>query len=122
MRDQPAPEPGGAPPKRGVDVIEPPVGGAGRIIRPVRWLQALYAPALLVDQNRRIGAADRITKTVNERAHLVRRADVAIVVSLLAEQDQAPGIGIAQKRALLPGKGQSGEIGDEGFDRHRRGL
>src|ERR1043166_10155697 len=88
----------------------------------MRRAQPLHPPALLVDQDGSVGAADRITKIINQCTNLVRTADVAIVVSLLAEENQAPWVGLAQERAFLGRYRGSGHIGDEGFDGHRRGL
>ena len=55
-RDQPGAEPGRRKPRVRVAVVDPAIGRAGRIGRPVRRPEALHPAALLVDQDRRIAA------------------------------------------------------------------
>ena len=62
---------------------------------PVRRLQALHPPALLVDQDRSLGMLDRRAQIVHQAAHLVRIGDVA------REQDEAERLNVAEERALL---------------------
>ena len=55
-RDQPGAEPGGGKAGRRVAVVEPAIGRAGRIGRPVRRSEPLHPAALLVDQDGRLSA------------------------------------------------------------------
>ena len=52
--------------RSGVAVLDPPIVRAGRIARPMRRAEALHAAAFLIDQNGRIGAADRLAKIRDE--------------------------------------------------------
>ena len=69
--------------------------GAGRIIGRERRADALHAAAFLVDEDRRVGAADAIAHLGDEIADLLGLADVA------GKQDEAPG-GIRRGRIGLP--------------------
>ena len=51
-----APSRAAASPAARIAVVEPPIGRAGRIGRPVRRAEALHPAALLVDQDGRVGA------------------------------------------------------------------
>ena len=65
----------------------------------MRRSQALHPAALLVHQNRRV-PADGVAKRLNEFLHLLWRAYISL------EDDQAPGLGLAEEGAL--GGGQRG--------------
>src|SRR5208337_4158484 len=69
--------------------------GGGRIAAPMRRSQALHAPALLIDQDRRSGVAERLADRAGERAKLRPRFDVP------PEQNHAPGPRLTQKGALF---------------------
>ena len=61
----------------------------------MRRAEALHPAALLVDQNRRVGAAHGRTKISDQRATCVGRLDIAL------EEDEAPRLRLAQERTLL---------------------
>jgi hypothetical protein len=65
-----------------------------RRFAPVRRAQSGDAATLLVDQHRRVGAADGVAQRRGQRADLVRRLAVA------GEQDEAGGIGVAEEAPL----------------------
>ena len=100
--DQAGAEPGGGEALGHVAVVDPPVGGAARINRPMRMTQPLHPSAFLVDQHRRVGS-DRLTAFRGELLDLARRAHIAV------EQDEAPRLGLAQETALVGGEGEARE-------------
>ena len=55
-RDQPRAEPRRREPGLRIAVVDPAIGRAGRIGRPVRRPEALHPAALLIDQDGRIAA------------------------------------------------------------------
>ena len=76
--------------------------GGRRRLAPMRWLEARDPAALLVDQDRRAGPADRAAQLADQRAHLVGRLAIAL------EQDEAIGIGVAEKARLLGRQARAG--------------
>ncbi len=112
VRHQPGAEPG----ERGRRPVEARVGPARRVGRPVRRAHPLHPAALLVDQDRRVGPADRVAERGGQRAHLVGRADVAL------EQDEAPGPHVPEEGGLLRREGPAGAAEDQGTGGHRDGL
>jgi hypothetical protein len=73
----------------------------------MRRLQALDAPALLIDENRSM-PTQRIAHSTGEAANLVRTVDVA------GKEDDAPGLGLLQEPLLKLGQFQPGEPANEG--------
>ena len=92
--DQARPEPRGFEARRPVVVVEPSVVGTRRIARPMRRPEPLHAAALLIDQHRRIGPADRRAELSDQPANLLGRRDVAL------EDDQPPGRSLTQERTF----------------------
>ena len=74
----------------------------------MRRPEALHAAALLVDQHRRRRRGRRRRGSRRQRAQLLAALDVAL------EQDQAPGIGVANERALVVGEARPEAAADEG--------
>ena len=93
--DQPSVQPGGARrPRPASASCSAPMHGRRRIGRPVRRLQAAHAAAFLVDQDRRVGAADGVAEGGGERADLVGVAAIAL------KQDQAEGLLVGEEADL----------------------
>ena len=67
-----------------IAALEPGIGAARRIFRPVRRAHALHPAALLVDQNGRVVPSDRRAQCIAQRPHLLGRFHVA------PEQDESP--------------------------------
>ena len=78
----------------------------------MRRAKALHAPALLIDQDRRIGASDAGTKGIDEPAHLIGRVDIAL------EQDKTPGLVIAVKGDLFARQFLVGTTDNQGLAMH----
>ena len=98
MRDEARAEAGQLPPDERIVGVEPPIGAPGGIFWPVRRAHPLHAPALLVDQDGRLIAADRVAQSFAERLHLAGIVDVAL------EEDEPPGLRIAEERDLIRGE------------------
>ena len=77
----------------------------------MRGPHALHAPAFLIDEHRRVGAADDLAKRGSEGLHLRDVLDVAL------EEDQTPGLALANEGAFLGAKSSPGAAADEG-ERH----
>ena len=75
-RDQPGAQSGRGHAERGLDVVKHAKGRSRRIKRPVRRTEPLHPAALLVDQNRSLGVADRPTQFLNKTNYLRRRFNV----------------------------------------------
>ena len=101
-RDQPGAEPGRRETGVRIAVVDPAIGGAGRIGRPMRRPEPLHPAALLVDQDGRI-AAEFMESFTN------KISDLSLVLNVALEQDQAPRTGLAQKRALVRRQRQAGK-------------
>jgi hypothetical protein len=78
----------------------------------MRGPEALHPAAFLVDQNGRVPAQD-VAERLNKLSDLIRGFDVAL------EEDEPPGLGRAQERALVGGNRRSGQSRDEYVRRHR---
>jgi len=78
---------------------------------PVRRAEALDAPALLVDQHRRV-AANRAAQRRGQAAELRRARDVA------GEQDEAPRIGVAEEGGFRRAELRAGRPEDRRSRRH----
>src|SRR6185437_10362616 len=78
----------------------------GRALPPTRRFQARDAAALLVDQNRRMAVADRVTQGCNEAADLVAVMDIA------REEDEPPGLHLAKECTFIGTEGHSGAAED----------
>ena len=61
----------------------------------MRRPHALHPPAFLIDEHRRVGAADDGAEVVGERAQLRPIDDIAL------EEDQSPRLRVAEKRAVV---------------------
>ena len=59
----------------------------------MRRLQPRDPAAFLIDQHRRVGAADAVAQLRDQRAHLIGRLAIA------REQDEAERIGVAEEAA-----------------------
>jgi hypothetical protein len=112
MGDQPRAQAGKLP--RGQRVIHSQRGErpAGRIFLPVRRAEALNAAALLIDQDGSIVAPDRRAELGHQRAHLIGIGAIA------PEQNQPPGIGIAQEGPLVGFEPETGAADDQCMDGH----
>ena len=90
--------------QQGVVGRQLPIGPARRETPPVRRPQPLLASALLIDQDRRVGALDTGAQLLDQAAQLVRRLDIAF------EDDEAPGPHIGEagraRQALSLGPAQ----------------
>ncbi len=84
----------------------------GRIFSPMRRPQTLDPATLLVDEHGRVAPSDGFTKGVGQASDLIRRFDVAL------EQNEAPGLGGAEKRRLILRQSRAGTAGYEGSDGH----
>ena len=91
-----------------VEAGEPVESRGGRIFRPMRRPEPLHAPALLIDEHRRIGALDDVAKDAGETRDLRAIADIP------PEQDQTPGTGAGDEAAFVAGKVEAGAAADEG--------
>ena len=81
---QPRQQPGSAHARVMVVALQCAERRAGRIVRRQRRAQALHPAALLVDEDRRVGAADAVAHCGDQVADLLGLADVA------GKQDEAP--------------------------------
>ena len=70
---------------------------------------ALNPAALLIDQNRRIGAPDTFPERARQGAHLIAIGDIAL------EKDQTPRIFAAKERAFLGVENEARAAADEGL-------
>jgi hypothetical protein len=70
--------------------------------------QALDPAAFLVDQHRRIGAADRSAKLGDQRTQLIRRIHIA------GKQDEAERVEAGKEPALLGRKARACTTQDDG--------
>ena len=84
-----------------------------RIGRPIWRPHALHAPAFLVDEHRRVGAADNGAEVVGERAQLRPVDHVAL------EEDQSPRLRVAEERAFFGAEARPGAAEDNGADHAR---
>ena len=96
-RDQPGAEARRRKARGRIAVVEPAIGRAGRIGRPVRRPEPLHPAALLVDQDGRIGAQFM-------QSFINKASDLRLIFNVSLEQDQAPRPGLAQERALIGGQ------------------
>ncbi len=78
-----------------------------RVGLPMGRPHALHAPALLIDEHRRIRAADDLAKRGSQRMQLRRILDVAL------EEDQPPGLALPNEGALVGTKNGPGAAADE---------
>ena len=83
--------------------------GAGRIVGRKRRPQALHAPALLIDEDRRILPSDAIAHLGDQIADLLRFADIA------RKQDEAPRAFAAIEADFLAAERSSLAPEDHGF-------
>src|SRR5580704_3213904 len=79
----------------------------------MRRRHALDAATLLIDQHRRVGAADAFPERMRQRTHLVPVGDVAL------EEDEAPGVFATQEGPFLLVQREARAAADEGL-RHWR--
>ena len=79
----------------------------------MRRRHALDPAALLIDQHRRVGAANAFPERMRQRAHLITVGDVAL------EEDQAPRVFLTQEGPFLVIEREAGAAADEGL-RHLR--
>ncbi len=70
---------------------------------------ALYAAPFLIDQDRRVGAADAFVKRADQRAQLIAIVDIAL------EEDEAPRIVFAKEFALIRAERKASAAADEGL-------
>jgi hypothetical protein len=96
-------------------VIEFAVPGARRVARPKWRSKPLHAAPFLIHEHGRF-PADTIAKSPYKFRDLIRSAHVPL------EDDEAPGLRIAQKSALVGGNAKSRQSRDKCACRHRRGL
>ena len=76
--DQPGAQPRRLQAQRGIDVVQRAEHRARRIDRPMRRPEPLHPAALLVDQDRRIGLAERLPQFPNKLSDLSRRFDIPL--------------------------------------------
>src|SRR5271156_3149187 len=75
----------------------------------------LHAAAFLIDQHRRIRAAENVAKRARQRSQLLAVDHIAL------EEDQPPGPPLADEGAFLVAEGGAGAANDERA-RHPRAL
>ena len=75
----------------------------------MRRRHALHPAALLIDQHRRVGAADAFPERPRQLTHLIAVGDVAL------EEDQAPRVFQTQEGAFLDIEREAGAAADEGL-------
>ena len=85
----------------------------GRVCAPVRRPHSLHPAALLIDQHRRVSAADAFPERPRQLTHLVAVSDVAL------EEDEAPRVFPPKEGAFLSIEREAGAAADEGL-RHLR--
>jgi hypothetical protein len=85
----------------------------GRHGAPGRRLQPGDTAALLVDQHRRVGAADSVAQIVDQGPDLIRCLAVAL------EQDEAERVGFAEEHPLRVAQRRPGAAENGGNYRHR---
>src|SRR5262249_33642964 len=81
---------------------------------PFRRLEALHAPAFLVDENRKLRAAAQSPQLVRQLTDLGARCAIAL------EEDEAPRARVLKERALVRREGEAGEAVDRGGRTHDR--
>ena len=101
--DQPGAEPGGC---RGLRVRQQPEAAGRGIATPLRRAEARHSSALLIDQDRRVIAADRLTQRSDEIS------DPRGIAAVAAEKDEANRISGTKEAAffgaqLFPGAAQN---------------
>jgi hypothetical protein len=84
------------------------IGAAGRILFPMGGSKAGDAAALLVDQDRGVGAADRVAQRLGQGQGLLGRVDIAL------EQDEAPRLHVPEEVFFLARQSQAGAAEDRG--------
>src|SRR5580692_9291143 len=75
----------------------------------MRGRHALNPATLLIDQHRRVGAADAVPERLRQRAHLVAVGDVAL------EEDQAPRVFPTQEGPFFVTEREAPAAADEGL-------
>jgi hypothetical protein len=80
------------------------------------WPESAHPPALLVDEDRSIGAADHVAEIFHQRNQTIRRCYIAL------EKDQTPWRGFAQERTFRRRYFSTSKSCDECAFCHRRGL
>ena len=83
--------------------------GRSRVRTPMRRRHALDPAALLIDQHRRVSAANAFPERPRQRTHLIPVGDVAL------EEDQAPRVFATQEGAFLVTEREAGAAADEGL-------
>ena len=83
--------------------------GRSGIRAPMRRRHSLDPAALLIDQHRRVGAADAVPERPRQRTHLIAVADVAL------EENQAPGVFLTKEGPFLVVEREAGAAADEGL-------
>src|SRR3984957_5837662 len=83
--------------------------GRSRGRTPMRRRHSLDPAALLIDQHRRVSAANAFPERPRQRTHLIPVSDVAL------EEDQAPRVFPTQEGAFLVTEGETGAAADEGL-------
>ena len=81
----------------------------GRVRTPMRRRHALDPAALLINQHRRVGAADAFPERPRQLTHLIAVADVAL------EENQAPRVFPTQEGPFLIVQREAGAAADEGL-------
>jgi hypothetical protein len=84
--------------------------GGGRKIARHRRLQALHAPAFLIDQNEKIGSANCFANLGHEALQLLSGRDVA------TKQDQPCRLNFAVKAPFFIRQSWAREAGDQSRD------
>ena len=84
----------------------------GRAILPMRRPEALNPSAFLIDENRRVGIADRVAQLPGQRRDLRRVVDIA------REQDEPERPNVTEERALVGRQFGSLATIDRGTCRH----
>ena len=114
--DRPAVEAGGDQCARRIGLIELAEARRRRELRPDRRIHALVRAAFMIDQDRRVMAADRLAEILAQAAHPVGRLAIAL------EQDQAQRIGFAEESALRVGENGAGRAEDDGQRNSGHGI